>query len=314
MLLTAILLVYFIIIWVKGSGVFEPEVNIYQAEFEDVNGLLEGDEVRVLGIPKGKVKSIEAKGNIALVSFSLEKDIQLKTDAKADILIKELLGGKYMALSPGVAQANLADGATIRGEKMYDISTTFKTVGQVFDKISPERIDTLFQSFEKLAKFASEIAGEEQQNNIKNTLKNAEILTSRINNLLAKFEQKKVFDKLLSTLQQTDSLMNNASNSLKNIDNLVTNVDAKIIPKIDTLLSSTQSTMKKADKLLTSVDKLLNEVENKQTLAGKLIYDEKFAMKLDSTFTELNKTLKYVRNGKLHVAMSLSHKNKKYKE
>ncbi len=85
------------------------------ARFDNVGSLATGSDVRVGGVKVGRVAatSIDAKTYQALVTFTVQSNLQLPTDSSATISTGGLLGGAFLSLNPGGADAILHDGQTI---------------------------------------------------------------------------------------------------------------------------------------------------------------------------------------------------------
>ena len=85
------------------------------AEFDRVDGLTVGSDVRMSGIKIGTVLSqklnIETYG--AIISIELNKDIKLPIDSSAQIISDGLLGSKFLALIPGSDIEYIDPGGTI---------------------------------------------------------------------------------------------------------------------------------------------------------------------------------------------------------
>ena len=93
------------------------EVGGYQvsAEFDRVDGLAVGSDVRMSGIKIGTV--VEQKLNpqtyFAVVTMSLRPDIELPADTSAKITSEGLLGSNYVSLTPGGSEEMLTNGEEI---------------------------------------------------------------------------------------------------------------------------------------------------------------------------------------------------------
>src|SRR6202011_994352 len=117
---------------------FQPTYRV-KAEFQNVEGLSEGSDVRVGGIHKGTVKQIDLPrqpdGKVTVV-MDLEngtRDI-VKKDSTAAIKSEGLLGDKYLEVSFGSKAAQrLKDGDTIGSERPLDISDLIKKTDQILD-------------------------------------------------------------------------------------------------------------------------------------------------------------------------------------
>lgn len=86
------------------------------AEFDRVDGLANGSDVRMSGIKVGTVvkQELNSQTYYALVTLSLRPDIELPADTSAKITSEGLLGGNYISLSPGGSEENLSDGDEIQ--------------------------------------------------------------------------------------------------------------------------------------------------------------------------------------------------------
>ena len=85
------------------------------ADFGHIDGLDVGSDVRLAGVTVGTVvaETVDPKTYKAHVTFTVRPDIRLSDDTAAIITSDSLLGGKYIALSPGGDDTNLQPGATV---------------------------------------------------------------------------------------------------------------------------------------------------------------------------------------------------------
>jgi phospholipid/cholesterol/gamma-HCH transport system substrate-binding protein len=110
-----------------------------RSEFDNVTGLSEGADVRVGGIRKGTVRSIQLPGRPdgkVTVAMDLAKETQsiVKQDSIASIQSEGLLGDKYVEISFGsVESARLKGGEIIESEPPLDISDLFQKANQLLD-------------------------------------------------------------------------------------------------------------------------------------------------------------------------------------
>ena len=74
--------------------------DTYKAQFAEIGGLKEGNEVRVAGVAVGNVGGIELKGDHVDVTFKLDKGTELGRDTGAAIKVRTLLGAEFLALMP----------------------------------------------------------------------------------------------------------------------------------------------------------------------------------------------------------------------
>jgi len=86
------------------------------ADFEHIDGIRDGSDVRVSGIKVGSVVSttLDPKTYLATVRMSVEPSIKLPDDTVAEIVSSGLLGDKYMSLVPGGSDKDLPAGGRIK--------------------------------------------------------------------------------------------------------------------------------------------------------------------------------------------------------
>ncbi|MGG6429757.1 outer membrane lipid asymmetry maintenance protein MlaD [Acetobacter ghanensis] len=85
------------------------------ADFSHIDGLDVGSDVRLAGVNIGTVQSesVNPQTFRAHVVFTVRPDIHLSADTAAIITSDSLLGGKYIALSPGGDDKTLPAGGSI---------------------------------------------------------------------------------------------------------------------------------------------------------------------------------------------------------
>jgi len=79
--------------------------------FSDTAGLKKGDDVRLAGVKVGRVTSVEpdfSTGTV-LVTWHVDKGVDLGRDTRAEIQTTTLLGGRYLRLSGPVTGTLMAD-------------------------------------------------------------------------------------------------------------------------------------------------------------------------------------------------------------
>ncbi|WP_020668781.1 MCE family protein [Amycolatopsis nigrescens] len=119
----------------------------YVAEFTDVTGLHEGDDVRIAGVKVGRIESMALTGVRADVSFTVQTDQPVFANTRALIRYQNLIGQRYLALLPGSgASQPLGDGARIppeRTEPSLDLSALLNGFEPLFSMLEPADINQL---------------------------------------------------------------------------------------------------------------------------------------------------------------------------
>jgi len=87
------------------------------AKFTSVAGVPPGADVRISGIKVGEVSSLtlDPQTYLAHVHMSIEAGTEVPEDSSVAVKSESLLGGRYLAISPGAEDIMLKDG----GELLY---------------------------------------------------------------------------------------------------------------------------------------------------------------------------------------------------
>lgn len=92
-----------------------------EAVFLKVGGLDVGSDVRINGVKVGSVtgRRLQADTFEAVITMTLSADIQVPEDSSASIVNDGLLGGKYVRLDPGSADAMIPPGGRLVDTRDY---------------------------------------------------------------------------------------------------------------------------------------------------------------------------------------------------
>nr|WP_068172799.1 MULTISPECIES: outer membrane lipid asymmetry maintenance protein MlaD [Neokomagataea] len=108
-------LVIVLVVAVMGNRSSDETGYPVHAAFTQIDGLDVGSDVRLAGITVGHVtaESVDPKTFQAQVTFSVAPDVKLPVDTAAIITSDSLLGGKYIALSPGGSDHSVQAGGVM---------------------------------------------------------------------------------------------------------------------------------------------------------------------------------------------------------
>ncbi len=127
----------------------EPEVRSYTAEFTDVSGLYTGADVRVRGVPAGKVQSIELKRrdgqSVAAVAFTLENRYGFVGDSSLAIKYQSLTGSRYVDAvntTEAYQETDLVRNVPVSmTSPSFDVTRLFNGLQPVLATLSPEDVN-----------------------------------------------------------------------------------------------------------------------------------------------------------------------------
>jgi phospholipid/cholesterol/gamma-HCH transport system substrate-binding protein len=101
--------------WARtGAGEGQGGVSLI-ARFPNIGGVTLGTDVKVAGVKIGRVAALELDPTSyqAVLKLSVDRGLKLPIDSSAAITSEGLLGGNYIALTPGAEPAMLKDGGEI---------------------------------------------------------------------------------------------------------------------------------------------------------------------------------------------------------
>jgi phospholipid/cholesterol/gamma-HCH transport system substrate-binding protein len=86
------------------------------AQFDRIDGIRDGSDVRIAGVKVGSVigERLDPKTFLATVRLSIAPQYKLPDDTVAEIVSSSLLGEKYMSLVPGGSDKMIAPGGRIK--------------------------------------------------------------------------------------------------------------------------------------------------------------------------------------------------------
>ncbi len=97
-----------------GRGA-QPDGMLLTAQFDRIDGLVNGADVRIAGVKVGSVvaSSIDPVSFNAVVGMRVDRSLRLPADSSAEVSSDGLLGGKYLSIVPGGAERVLGEGGRI---------------------------------------------------------------------------------------------------------------------------------------------------------------------------------------------------------
>lgn len=110
--------IWFLAFSYQAGGKGNSGGNGYQvsAKFTGIAGVAVGAAVRISGIKVGEVTSLSLDQNtyLALVRMRISPDTKIPEDSAVAVKSESLLGGRYLAISPGADEAMLKDGGELQ--------------------------------------------------------------------------------------------------------------------------------------------------------------------------------------------------------
>lgn len=104
------------ILFVGKVDVFgKPQMTI-TGDFEQVNGLKKGNQVKFSGVAIGTISDIEITPTGVVVSMKVDDNTKIPSDSRFTLGSDGFLGDKFIQISPGSSKVYLHDGDSVKGE------------------------------------------------------------------------------------------------------------------------------------------------------------------------------------------------------
>ncbi|MEU8802993.1 MlaD family protein [Spirillospora sp. NPDC048819] len=147
------------------------------ATFDDVTGLLEGDDVKIAGTPVGRVEGIEVVRGKAVVEMEVDKEVRIPDDSTAAIRWRNVMGQRVIYLEPGRSGSKLGDGDRVpHTRSVVDLGAIVNALGPLTRNLDPDQLNKILFSFTQA------LEGNEQ---------NISVLTNNLDALLQTFAVRK---------------------------------------------------------------------------------------------------------------------------
>jgi phospholipid/cholesterol/gamma-HCH transport system substrate-binding protein len=152
--LAALAIVIAGVTWLKELSLAR-KVRIWVVSFPQSGGLAASDEVRVNGIRKGAVESMDLAGDHVVIKLALSSDVQLTSASRVAISNVGLMGEKVVAVSLREGGRPIAERDTIIGEFEQGVPEVMAELGKSVGAISniARQMQKLAEALEKEGDF-----------------------------------------------------------------------------------------------------------------------------------------------------------------
>ena len=253
--------------------------------FENVQGLYEGDDVKMLGKKIGKVTKTKIKDDKIHAELSIDNSFAFKIpiDSKIEVKSEGFLGTKYIAIDPGSNNDKfISVGETVLGTREYD-----------FSEITPEIIP-ITQDIAVFTRRLKALLGEQEKDRIRQIIENIESLTnsmdefSNLNSNIISEDDKNNLKELIGNLTEISSTLkikldNDIDNIINNL-NLLSNSAPELKNTIENLNISSKD-----------IKNIINNLENNDGTLGNLINNDSLYNNINGIALDLRELIKDVK-------------------
>ena len=131
---------------------FITQTSDYEAVLTDVAGLFPGDDVRLSGVPVGRVDDIKVEKGNAVVTFRIKPEIKVLDTWEVGVRWRNIIGGRQLYLYPVGNGERLEAGARIpveRSRGVADIGRFLSTLTPLLEAIDPQAQNQLLTELNK---------------------------------------------------------------------------------------------------------------------------------------------------------------------
>lgn len=283
-ILVGIALVIVGTIWLRGTGFGRQEAEI-TAQFGEVGQLMEGNPVKLRGVPIGRVQEIALaeSGDRVLVEMRIDSRVSLPQDPVVILSPESMFGDWQAEISPRGRYPNFAYTEPVRsdllpGYSLPDISQLTAVADRISDNLATlsERVELAFT--------------EETALSIRQAITNIQQVSEELVGLVAR--QERTLEQVAGDLETTTRTMGEAASAVNRVagqveaavaggelSTIVQNVE-RATTQLDSLTASLadvsgnlESSLASADTAFQSVSVLAREVESGEGTLGMLLRD-----------------------------------------
>ncbi len=231
-------------------------------------------------------------GNVIAVSIAIDNKVNISKDSKAFIKSSSLMGGKQIAMIPGISPETLKDGDTLTGAYEADLTELTSTLSPISSNVLGilERVNTTFddptrRNIQSILLELNRAAKDLQQV----ILQQGGHLDNAVGNFTTFSEDMSRFAKRLDTIAVDQK--GNVDDGIKSI-----RVTAKTMEEASSRFKDASA----------SIDNVFKKLERGDGTIGKLMNDERLYNHLDSLILSLNELAKDLKaNPKRYVNVSV---------
>jgi len=268
------------VIYLRGVD-FQKREYTLTILYNNVNGLQEGNPITIAGLAVGKVEELKLVGTAIAVKVQIQNKVQFPVDSKAYIKSSSLMGGKLIAITPGIESEVLHNGDTLSGSYEADLTELTSTLAPISSNVLGilERVNTTFD--------------EKTRHNIQSILADVNRSSSELERIIHDEGQRLDF-----AIGNFASFSSNLSRFAVNLDSIAlsqrTNLDTSMAT-IRIVTYNLQLASQNLRSTTQSLDIVLGKIEKGHGTLGKLVHEEKLYNDIDSLASNLNLLVKDLR-------------------
>ena len=263
----AALILVFGTMWFQRFQLTESRWSFF-VRFDQVGGLVAGDPVMVNGVEAGRVERIDLREDEVVARMGVLEGVSIREDSRIQLKSIGIMGERFVAITQGRSQRHLAPGDTTSGMFLMSLSEVMGEAGRILDEVA-----TASRQLTELLTLLTE------EGQLETTMSNLADVSARLREI-------------------TNENQPQLASAIDRFDNVATLMDSLVARHYASLDSSvaamgrTGPRFEEAVANFESVSKNLRQItdalEKGDGTLGRLLTDEKMAVKLENTIAGLD--------------------------
>lgn len=274
---------------------------------KDASGIAKLSQVRIAGIPVGRVKSVRLDGNVARIDIAMNEGVPLYEDASVSKVSSSLLGEFQLKLTPGTeGRRQLKDGDEIR----------VVTEAQTTDDLMRQMASIAADVKEVTKALATSVGSEEGKADIQKTLRNLAEVTEALNQTVR--ENRAAIHEIVVNTQNISrhsapeiaAILENVRETTREVRELVSKESGdrpgeagevrKIVERVDRASQNLENALK-------NVDDVTARIERGEGTLGRLTKDEKLINEVEGAVEDVGEFLGGISRLKTIVSLRMDY-------
>jgi phospholipid/cholesterol/gamma-HCH transport system substrate-binding protein len=208
------------------------------AHFPRAVAVYVGSEVKVLGVPVGKVDSVTPSGTDVIVTMRYDSTVKVPVAAKAVIVAPSIIGDRFVQLTPVFTGGQLlADGAVLQEDRTavpLELDQIYSSLDKLTVALGPNGANKKGALTDLLETTAANFGG--QGANFHTTIKNfAQLSTTLDDNKEELFGSAAELEKFIKTLADNDQTVRDFNTSLAAVSTMLAGERGELADSLENL-------------------------------------------------------------------------------
>jgi phospholipid/cholesterol/gamma-HCH transport system substrate-binding protein len=202
----------------------DKETKTLTAHFPRTVSIYEGSDVRVLGVPIGKVDTVTPSGTDVIVTMTYDGTVKVPEDASAVIVSPSIVGDRFVQLTPVYTEGPvLDDGATLAADRTavpLELDQIYQSLDDLTVALGPNGANAKGALTDLLETTAANFGG--QGAKFHQTIEDFSELTGTLDeNKEELFGSAKALEGLIGTLARNDDTVRQFNRSLASVSRML---------------------------------------------------------------------------------------------